>query len=212
MSRSEPSKRAYNAKNRQKHAEQAQHRILLVAKTLFEKNGFEKVTIDAIAGAADVSAQTVYAKFKSKRGILMAIIDNALPVEQQNTLVTAVHKTNVATEKLKVAAKLSRQLYDAEQQQMDWLRGAAIIDPVFKQLEKEREERRYQRQWQTVSLMAKKGVFSKEISQTKARDILWTFTGRDLYRMLVVERGWSSDDYENWLADTLIKTLLSPSV
>ena len=34
-----------------------------------------------------------------------------------------------------------------------------------------------------------------------------TFTGRSLYRMLVIERGWSSDDYEHWLANTLITML-----
>jgi hypothetical protein len=34
------------------------------------------------------------------------------------------------------------------------------------------------------------------------------FTGRDIYRMLVRERGWSSQKYEHWLADTLVLSLL----
>jgi hypothetical protein len=34
------------------------------------------------------------------------------------------------------------------------------------------------------------------------------YTGRDVYRMLVLERGWSSDEYEGWLAETLIKALM----
>jgi len=34
------------------------------------------------------------------------------------------------------------------------------------------------------------------------------YTGRDVYRMLVLERGWSSDEYESWLAATLIKALM----
>jgi len=41
--------------------------------------------------------------------------------------------------------------------------------------------------------------------------IVWAFTGRAFYRMHVVERGWSSDEYEKWLAELLIQVLLSKS-
>ena len=30
--------------------------------------------------------------------------------------------------------------------------------------------------------------------------------------MLVIERGWSSDEYEHWLAELLIQTLLKPEL
>jgi hypothetical protein len=33
------------------------------------------------------------------------------------------------------------------------------------------------------------------------------YTGRDIYRMLVLERAWSSDEYEKWLARSLIHEL-----
>ena len=208
MSTSNVIKRKYNATSRQDMAQEAEGRILHEAKLLFEKNGFEKVTIDAIAKSSGVSAPTIYAKFKSKRGVLLAVIDGMLAPEERDTLVIAVGKANTAAGKLKIAAKLSRQLYDAECQEMECLRGATMIDPVFKQLEHEREKRRYQRQGKTVSEMAKKKMFSKNVSLAKARDILWAFTGRDLYRMFVIDRSWSSDDYEHWLSDILIKTLL----
>ena len=143
-------------------------------------------------GHGGVSAPTIYAKFKSKRGILLAIIDAALPSEEHDRLVISVSKESLVTDKLKIAAKLSRQLYDAEFQKMECLRGAVMIDPIFKQLEQEREDRRYRRQSKTVSLMAKEGMFAKNLSHAKARDILWAFTGRDFYRMLVIKRDWPS--------------------
>jgi len=79
---------------------------------------------------------------------------------------------------------------------------------VFKGLEIERERRRYQRQKETVEAMANEKAFMDNLSLVKARDILWAFTGRDFYRMLVVERSWSSDEYEKWLAELLIQVLL----
>lgn len=35
------------------------------------------------------------------------------------------------------------------------------------------------------------------------------FTGRDVYRMLVRERGWSPQKYEDRLADTLVHSLFT---
>jgi len=52
----------------------------------------------------------------------------------------------------------------------------------------------------------------KEVTLQKARDILWSLTGRDMYRMLVIERAWSSDDYETWLEKVLIESLLAVNV
>jgi hypothetical protein len=52
---------------------------------------------------------------------------------------------------------MSAQLYDAEKTQLSFLRGASILDPVFKGLEIERERRRYQRQKESIEAMAYAG-------------------------------------------------------
>ena len=49
----------------------------------------------------------------------------------------------------------------------------------------------------------------KGLTLSQVHDILWTLTGRDIYRMLVVERGWTSDEYEMRLEQLLIKSLLT---
>jgi hypothetical protein len=41
---------------------------------------------------------------------------------------------------------------------------------------------------------------------------MWTLTGRDIYCMLVLQRGWTSDEYESWLGDTLLATLIQQPV
>jgi len=47
-----------------------------------------------------------------------------------------------------------------------------------------------------------------ELDPRTARDVLWMLTGRDVYRMLVLVRGWNSPKYEDWLADALVRSLL----
>ena len=48
-----------------------------------------------------------------------------------------------------------------------------------------------------------------DLTDKRARDIFWMLTGGDVYRMLVRERGWSPQKYEDWLADTLARSLLT---
>ncbi len=39
---------------------------------------------------------------------------------------------------------------------------------------------------------------------------MWTLISPDVYRLPFLERGWSEDRYEQWLADSLTATLLCP--
>lgn len=201
-------KRAYNSETRDAQAAKTRSHILKSAKKLFQKEGFDRVTIENIAKTAEVSMPTVYALFKSKRGILQSLIDEALPSEQRLDLVDDSLHEKSFKKRLSITAKLSRQIYDAEKELMDILRGASVVAPEFKELEQEREKRRYERQGEYVKKMMKENALAKGLTLQKARDILWTLTGRDMYRMLVVERAWTSDEYEKWLAELLTKSLL----
>ncbi|MDP1607728.1 MAG: TetR/AcrR family transcriptional regulator [Chlamydiales bacterium] len=201
-------KRPYKSATRNTQAAQTRGRILSSAKSFFESEGFEHVTIEKIAQAANVSMPTIYSLFQSKRGVLRALMDEALPADQFNALVEKSIQEKSPKERLCISAKIARQMYDAERAQMDILRGAAVLAPEFKELEKEKEMRRYNRQEVTIKAMVKENSLAKELSITKARDILWAFTGRDMYRMFVIEQGWTSDEYEKWLAGLLINSLV----
>lgn len=201
-------KRIYNSQNRDAKAAQTRDRILTAAQELFQSEGFECVTIDKIAQAAEVSMPTIYSLFQSKRGVLRALMDQALAPEQFQALVQEAEEAQSAQELFALSAKIARQMYDAERLQMDIFRGASVLAPEFKELEKERELRRYKRQEATLKEMIKSKSLAKGLSLSKARDILWAFTGRDMYHMLVIERGWSPGVYEKWLAQLLVQTLI----
>ncbi|NEA32298.1 hypothetical protein [Streptomyces sp. SID13031] len=46
------------------------------------------------------------------------------------------------------------------------------------------------------------------VTATRALDILLACMVAEVYRTLVLERGWSLDEYERWLGDALIAQLL----
>jgi AcrR family transcriptional regulator len=208
---SEVKKRTYRSDARNTQAAQTRARILSSAQNLFELEGFEHVTVEKIAQAANVSMPTIYSLFQSKRGVLRALMDEALPTDQFETLVEKSIHEKLPKKRLGISAKIARQIYDAERTQVNIFRGAAVLAPEFKELEKERELRRYTRQEVTIKAIVKENSLMEGLDPTKARDILWALTGRDMYRMFVIEQGWSSDEYEKWLTQLLISTLINPS-
>ncbi|MBX9831305.1 TetR/AcrR family transcriptional regulator [Candidatus Babeliales bacterium] len=201
-------KRIYDSTSREAQAAQTRQRILGVAQKLFQAEGFECVTIEKLAHEADVSAPTIYALFKSKRGIVQALMEQAMPAEQHEALVVKAYAEKSVHKRLALAAKIARQMYDAERAHMAIFRGAAALAPELKKLEVALEKRRYKRLEKTIEIMVAEKSIMRGLSAEKAHDILWAFTGRDMYRMLVVERGWGSGEYEKWLAQVLLKVLV----
>jgi AcrR family transcriptional regulator len=203
---STPKKRAYRSESRQRQADQTKGRILRAAKELFSKYGIDKVTIDELAAEADVSSPTIFALFQSKRGLLRALMDEKLFGKRYEALVQEA-KAAQPRERLRMAASIARNVYDAEKSEMGLLRGASAFSPELKALERELELRRFERQEMTVRILAAEGALARGLQVKRAREILWALTSRDIYRMLVMERGWSSDAYEKWLAKILIQIL-----
>jgi hypothetical protein len=70
---------------------------------------------------------------------------------------------------------------------------------------------RYDREESVITSLQDSGKLLPDLNYQKARDIFWMLTGGDVYRMLVGERQWTPEQYEGWIADTLVKLLLARS-
>lgn len=111
--------------------------------------------------------------------------------------------------RLQFAARIARQIHESQIATFDLLRGAGVVAPELAKLEQRRECVRYERQESTMILLRDSRRLRPELDYQTARDVFWMFTGRDVYRMLARERGWTPHKYEDWLAETLIKNLLT---
>ena len=87
-----------------------------------------------------------------------------------------------------------------------------MVAPELAKLEQQRECRRYERQENMITSLRDARRLRPELDHGTARDIFWMFTGRDVYRMLVRERRWSPQKYQDWLADSLVHSLLTPII
>jgi len=200
-------KRPYKSLLRQRQAGNTRKRIGEAARRLLQSEGYAGMTMEAIAKRAQVSVQSVYAIFKSKTGILTELLDQStFGADYEEAVRTALGASDPEM-RLRLAAGIARNVHDAQSATFDLLRGAGVVAPELAKLEEQRERLRYERQEQILSLREADN-FRKGLDYATARDILWTLTSRDVYRMLVRERAWSSQKYQDWLGDTLVHALL----
>lgn len=201
-------RRRYNASLRSERASGTRQRILDAAKELFTARGVEKATINDIASAAGVSAPTLYALFQSKTGILKAVVERSFFSAPYAEIAKQAEKAKDPREILRITASISRVILDTEREEIGLMRGVSALSPELKAIEAELETIRFTLQEARAKLLVKSVPTARHLGLARVRDILWMHTGRDVYRMLVLERGWSSDEYESWLAETLIKALM----
>ncbi|MCU1273332.1 MAG: transcriptional regulator, TetR family [Bryobacterales bacterium] len=201
-------KRPYKSLVRERYAGDTRRRIVQATRQLLASKGYAGMTIEAIAQRAEVSAQSVYAIFKSKTGILTDLLDQATFGADYEDAVRQAISASDPESRLRLAARIPRQIHDAQSATFDLLRGAGVVAPELAKLEQQRECLRYERQEKMIISLRDAGRLRPGLDHETARDVFWMFTGRDVYRMLVRERGWSSQTYQDWLADTLVQSLL----
>jgi AcrR family transcriptional regulator len=200
-------KRSYDSSLRKEKALENRKKVLAVAKKLFEKKGFKTTSLADIAEDSGLAKPTLYALFASKDGILLEILDSALSEKTFGELVSEVYRGTTCLERFQSTAKLSRTLYEAESSVLSLFQGASLLSPEIKNFQKKMESRRYERQKESVEESYGKGFFKKKFGLKEVRDIIWSLTSRDLYKLFVLERKWTPSQYETWLADTLYATL-----
>lgn len=202
--------RIYSSKVRSAASKTTRARILNAAKALFTRNGIDRVTIDQIARKAGVASPTIYAAFKSKEGVLRALTEACLFGERYRDAQSLLEGVRDAVQLIGLTAHIARAIYDEESAEMGLLRGASAFTPALRKIEQDFEAMRFAMQEERVKLLFAQGRARADLTLAEARRILWMYTSRDVYRMLVQEAGWASDRYQEWLADTLVRALVDP--
>ena len=202
-------KRPYHSRVRQRQAEDTHRRILAAARDLFESRGYAATTLEAIAEIAEVSPKTLGAVFGSKRALLAEVINPDAFSTNVRQLIEEVGATEDPSRRLSLVAQITRQAYEPLVNGLELLRTAGAVAPELTDLAQQVEARRRENQARLVASLHEQGALRPGLSLEEATDVLWALTSYDLYRMLVVERGWEAERYETWLAQLLVQHLLA---
>ncbi len=201
-------KRQYDSPTRRARAAATRQQVVAAARALFPAQGYAATTIEAVARAAGVAVQTVYATFGSKRAILLAMLD-ALEADADLGALRRELQVAADNERRQAAAIVAFEvrLFQRAAGVMAMVRGAGEADADLTELWRAGEARRRAGLAPVVRAWRRRGVLRPRLSERQALDVVWALTGADNYRLFVEECGWTVRRYRAWLTATLTGAL-----
>jgi AcrR family transcriptional regulator len=201
-------KRPYRSARRREQAKETRRRILASGRALFVARGYGATTIEAIGAEAGVAVQTVYAAFRSKRGILLALLDQMAADADLAGMEAAVQgAAGNPQRQLRELLAFTSRFYAAGADLIGIARTVSGVEPDLAAMWKEGEGRRHRATSRLVGEWKASGALASGPSAREAADVMWALSGPDVFRLLVLERRWSRARYEAWLARTLERAL-----
>ena len=192
--------------HRQRQALATRRLIVEAARRLFLEKGYAATTMDAIAGEAGVAVSTVYAVFKNKRAILREIRMTWHEQTRAREINAEAAGQSDPERRLEMVANANRRQWELGASLVAIYQGAAAADrEAAKELE---EALRGRRSALDRVVGGMEEALRPGLDVNHAADILRALSRPEVYQELVEESGWSPDEYEYWLAETLKREML----
>ena len=206
--------RPYNSSRRREQAAATRRDILESAPRLFERQGYAATTMAAIAAEAGVALKTVYLAFETKSGVLRALWNRLLrgnegeaPVAELSWYREVVEEPDPQRQ-LRLNARNSRAAKTRIAGVLKVIREAAPVEPDTGALWERIQTEFHANQRVIVERLAERKALRRGLNVGRATDILWTLNHPDVWQLLVGERGWTPEQYEQWFGDTACSQLL----
>ena len=208
-------RRAYDSPRRREQADATRRAVLDAARELFVDGGYAGTTIVAIAARAQVSAETVYARFRNKRTILSELIDVVMAGDDapvpilERPWVQDLRDEPDPERRANILARKGRLILERTAPIYEVLRGAAATDPQVTTLWELNKAQRFAGQRELLHIVLGRIPLRQGLTAETAADILFAVGSPETYRLLVIDRGWSADRFERWYAEAMVRLLLA---
>lgn len=208
-------RRRYRSPRRAEQARQTRMAILDAAQELFAERGYTATTIADIANRAGVAPETVYSAFRNKPTLLKTLADvraagddEPIPVAQREPF-RRIREASDPRRKLQLYAAVARSMLERGVGDVQLVvRAAASADPKIAELWDDLKQQRLVAASMMATHFHESGLLRDDLTIERARDLIWLYIAPEVDGLLV-ERGWTSDDRERWLADTLYDALIA---
>jgi AcrR family transcriptional regulator len=210
-------KRAYVSAARSQQARHTRTRVIDAARRLFLDRGYATTTMRAIASEAGVSIPTVELLFGTKAQLLHVVLDVAIAGDDEPTPVLSRAWADDAQSRDDVAGFLSAV---AEVLQEAQLRSAGIMlaayeaataDPDIHVLVADRELQRERTAGWIVDGVLGRASLRVGLDRAAAIETVWMLMDPVVFSRLTRHRGWSSERYATWFADSVAQLLVANS-
>lgn len=208
-----PGKRRYDSSRRQVQAAATAESILVAARRLFEAHGYPATSVANVAAEAGVALKTVYVAYATKAQLLRSVWDVTLrgfadiPVADQPWYREVLEESDPART-LALNARNATVVKRRIGPLTKVIRDGAAADPDVRALWDLIQTDYHANQTRIVAKLAAANALRPGLQPDRASDILWSLVHPDLWHLLVGERAWTEQEYQDWLSDTSIAQLL----
>ncbi len=217
MSETVKGKRPYNSRRRRAQAEQTRLDILAAAGELFTERGYPATTLAAVAGSADVVVETIYRAYGNKAGLFQEVVraavagggERARVEPERRAAIQAVIEEPDPRRKLALYARTQPGIHRRSGPLLRALAAASATDPALADLATQIEDERRTGLQRFAGHLAERGLLRPGLSIDEAGDTLWMINALTVYDLLVGQRGWTPEQYRDWLADSLYRLLVA---
>ena len=163
---------------------------------------------------ARVSVETIYKAFGGKPGLVRAICNAALagqgpvPAETRSDQLQ-LHEPD-PPRIIRGWSELTVEVAPRIAPIMLLVRSATAADPEMAGLLAEVDAARLSRMTRNAHNLAAAGHLRPDITVEQAGEVMWTYSSRELYELLVLKRGWPAGRYGAFIAEAMIAALLPP--
>lgn len=209
-------RRAYTSPTRERQARETRSAVLRAAAALFVTPGYAATSVAAVARHAGVSAQTVYNAFGTKPGLLKAAYDVVLAGDDepvplaQRPEVRRLYALDDPVRFLHGYAALGRTVLDrVAPLLLQIAAGAAAGDPDLVEHQRVTDAERLLGTTAVVGKVVDLGALAPGLTPERARDRVWTLNAVHVWHLLTAVRGWSGEEYQEWIGDAMCAAVLA---
>jgi AcrR family transcriptional regulator len=200
--------RPYRQRRRAADAVKTRKRLIAATRRLTLARGAP--TVDAIAAAADVSVQTLYAHFGSKRALLLATIDEVQRDAGLYAAFDGVWSSPDGETALRRMVDATVKLWDGAWPFVEWLLREARSDAETAASLRHADTGRHLHLWQIAIRLDAERRLRIGSSPERAADVAFALTTPTGYEELVRQRGWPVDAAADALADAVVAAVIEP--
>ena len=208
------SRRTYDSTRRQQQAAATRVAIMDAGRRLFVDRGYAATTVADIASVAGVAPATVNAAFGGKAGLLKRLVDvgiagddDDVPVSDREVAQQVAAASDDPLRQIELLAAFHTEVQERLAPLEEVLMQASGVDEQVRgQIARNQADRRTG-MGEFVALVDPTRL-KQGLDADTAADVVWALMDPRLYTGLVRERGWTSEQYQQWLVGQLATALL----
>jgi AcrR family transcriptional regulator len=199
---------AQRSNRRQKQAAATRQDILAAARRLFATKGYAATSMSAIAAEAETAVQTIYDSVGSKHAIILALVDVIEEEAGVDEFRQRLGRAREPRELIALLVALTRRFTERSGDVFRAMASAAPTEPDVAAALKKASEQHHTGAKYVAHWLAGMDALKPGTSPERAADVIGVLTWGTMWQQLTQDRGWSLDECEAWMIETVATLIL----